>query len=77
MGGASVFTSGAVWAWTAELAVESDIGAGECAEGDPASGEVDTEAAIGGVAEFDVKVFSGISARKLFGVDMGYSRHRG
>ena len=69
--------SGAVGARSAELAVEGDIGAGERAERQLASGKVDAEAPIGGVAKFDVELFSGISARSLFGVDMGYSRHGG
>ena len=77
MGGTAVFTSGAVWARAAELAVKSDIGAGYGAERELTGGEVDTEAAIGGVAKFNVEVFSGISARALLRVDMGYSMHEG
>ena len=55
------------------MAVEGDIGAGESAEGELACGKVDTKAAIGGMAEFNVEVFSGISARALLGINMGCS----
>ena len=77
MGGAAVFTSGAVGAGAAELAVEGDVRAGEGAEGELACGKVDAKAAIGGVTEFNVEVFSSISARALLGVNMGCSLHGG
>ena len=55
------------------MAVEGDIGASESAKGGLACGKVDTKAAIGGMAEFNVEVFSGISVRALLGINMGYS----
>ena len=51
-----MFTSGAVGAGAAELAVEGDVGAGEGAEGELACGKVDAKAAIGRVTEFNVEV---------------------
>ena len=55
------------------MAVEGDIGASESAKEELACGKVDTKAAIGGTAEFDVEVFSDISARVLLGINMGCS----
>lgn len=60
-----------VGAEAAELAVEGDVRAGECAEGKFSCREVGAKAAVRGVAEIGVKFFGGISSGPLLGVDVG------
>ena len=60
-----------VGAGAAELAVEGDVGAGECAEGKFFCCKVGTKAAVRGMTEIGVKFFSGICSGPLLGVDVG------
>lgn len=71
MGWVTVLARCTVGAGAAELAVEGDVRAGECAEGKFSCREVGAKAAVRGVAEIGVKFFGGISSGPLLGVDVG------
>ena len=70
MGWVTVLARCTVGAGAAELAVEGDVRAGECAEGKFSCREVGAKAAVRGVAEIVVEFLGSVSAKALFSVDV-------